>query len=308
MLALVLADLVDRHDARMVEVGGGLGLGVEPPDVGLVGELAGEDHLERDGPVEADLPGLEDDAHAAAGDLADDLVVAEVADADRRGGIGLGRLGWAEVDGGLSRGGRVASSWTAGVAAPGWGKLAASPGRWSAPRRSWRDWSRRGSGVVGGPASGRATVSSDRRSSRSRASSSARSAGRPSSEHVAQIVVDARLASLPPVGLEPSANRVDLTHQLDIKLARWNGFRLAHGGVPRRAWSGSWLIRLATRGYVSSGLNCANFLTGHVTIPQWSEPSAVPSHRARTLRVYGIRKATETTGSAARPYCPNRAC
>ena len=86
MLALVLADLVDRHDARVVEVGGGLGLGVEPPDVGLVGELAGEDHLERDGPVEADLPGLVDDAHAAAGDLADDLVVAEVADA---GGLGL---------------------------------------------------------------------------------------------------------------------------------------------------------------------------------------------------------------------------
>ena len=56
MLALVLADLVDRHDARMVEVGRRLGLGVEPLDVGLVGKLAGEDHLERDGAVEADLP------------------------------------------------------------------------------------------------------------------------------------------------------------------------------------------------------------------------------------------------------------
>ena len=56
MLALVLADLEDRHDAWMVEVGGGLGLGVEAFDVGLVGELAGEDHLERDGPVQADLP------------------------------------------------------------------------------------------------------------------------------------------------------------------------------------------------------------------------------------------------------------
>ena len=48
MLALVLADLEDRHDPRMVEVGGRLGLGVEALDVGLVGELAGEDHLERD--------------------------------------------------------------------------------------------------------------------------------------------------------------------------------------------------------------------------------------------------------------------
>ena len=88
MLALVLADLVDRHDARMVEVGRRLGLGVEPLDVGLVGELAGEDHLERDGPVEADLPRLEDDAHAAAGELADDLVVAEVADAGGFGCVG----------------------------------------------------------------------------------------------------------------------------------------------------------------------------------------------------------------------------
>ncbi len=38
-------------------------------DVGLAGELPGEDHLERDRPVEAGLPGLEDDAHAPAGDL-----------------------------------------------------------------------------------------------------------------------------------------------------------------------------------------------------------------------------------------------
>ena len=86
MLPLVLADLVDRHDPGMIEIGGRLGLGVEAADVGLVGELAGEDHLERDGPVEADLPGLEDDAHAAAGELADDLVVAEIADA--RGAAG----------------------------------------------------------------------------------------------------------------------------------------------------------------------------------------------------------------------------
>ena len=41
---------------------------------------AGPDHLEGDGPVEADLPGLVDDAHAAAAQLAADLVVAEVAD------------------------------------------------------------------------------------------------------------------------------------------------------------------------------------------------------------------------------------
>ena len=87
VLPVVLADLVDRHDAGMVEVGRGLGLGAEPRDVGLVGELPGQDHLEGDGPVEAQLPGLVDDAHAAAGDLAKQLVVAEAtehAGPDRR--------------------------------------------------------------------------------------------------------------------------------------------------------------------------------------------------------------------------------
>ena len=100
MLALVLADLVDRDDARMIEVGRRLGLGIEAEDVGLIGELAGEDHLQRDGPVEAHLPGLKDNAHAAAGDLADDLVVAEVADADRLGCVGIGRSGLAKPRGG----------------------------------------------------------------------------------------------------------------------------------------------------------------------------------------------------------------
>ena len=98
MLALVLPDLEDRHDPRMVEVGGGLGLGVEPLDVVLIGKLAGQDHLEGDGAVEADLPGLEDDAHAAAGDLTVDLVVAEVAHAVAEGrlavatGLAAGRI------------------------------------------------------------------------------------------------------------------------------------------------------------------------------------------------------------------------
>ncbi len=81
MLALVLAHFVDRHDPGMIEVGGGLGLGPEALHIGLIGELAGEDHLQRHRPAKADLGGLKDDAHAAAGDLARDLVVAKVADA-----------------------------------------------------------------------------------------------------------------------------------------------------------------------------------------------------------------------------------
>ena len=61
----------------MVEAGGGLGLGAETADVGVVGELTGQDHLEGDHAIEAELPRLEHDAHATASDLAKDLVVAE---------------------------------------------------------------------------------------------------------------------------------------------------------------------------------------------------------------------------------------
>ena len=68
-LAVVLADLVDRHDARVVEQGDGLGLVLEPAQLVVVGQDAGLDHLEGDGPVEADLAGLVDDAHAAAAQL-----------------------------------------------------------------------------------------------------------------------------------------------------------------------------------------------------------------------------------------------
>jgi hypothetical protein len=58
-------------------------LAAEPPDPGLGGELAGEDHLERQGAFEAHLPRPEDEAHIAAGELTGDLIVAEVSDAGR---------------------------------------------------------------------------------------------------------------------------------------------------------------------------------------------------------------------------------
>ena len=81
---------------------GRLGLEIEAADRGLVGELAGEDHLQRDATVEAHLRGLEDDAHAPAGQLADDLVIAEAADATGARGIGREALRAADiVDGGV---------------------------------------------------------------------------------------------------------------------------------------------------------------------------------------------------------------
>ena len=42
---------------------------LEPLDLLLVGQFAGEDHLHRDDAVEADLTRLVDHPHAAAGDF-----------------------------------------------------------------------------------------------------------------------------------------------------------------------------------------------------------------------------------------------
>ena len=69
MLAFVLADFVDLHDVRVIEVARRLGLLAKPLD-GIVIQPVRQDHLQRNGPVEADLPAAVDDTHAAAGDLA----------------------------------------------------------------------------------------------------------------------------------------------------------------------------------------------------------------------------------------------
>ena len=55
------------------------------------GQLPRENHLEGDGAVQCHLAGLVDHAHAAAADLLQQLVVAEVADARPGGGCGLSR-------------------------------------------------------------------------------------------------------------------------------------------------------------------------------------------------------------------------
>ena len=67
--AVLVADLVDRHDVGVVQLAGQLGLAAKPcPLVGRR-QRAGEDHLERDDPVQRDLPGLVDNPHPAPGDL-----------------------------------------------------------------------------------------------------------------------------------------------------------------------------------------------------------------------------------------------
>ena len=88
--AVVLADLVDRHDVRVVEAG-------RPPRP-RPGSAARSLGRRRAAPAriifratsrfEADLPGPVDDAHAAAGDLLEQLVVAEVPHHTGRGRLG----------------------------------------------------------------------------------------------------------------------------------------------------------------------------------------------------------------------------
>ena len=76
-LAVVDADLVDRHDAGVVEAGGGLRLQAEALHVVSGSELTGEDHFQGNRAVEAHLACFVDDAHAAARNLLQQLVVAK---------------------------------------------------------------------------------------------------------------------------------------------------------------------------------------------------------------------------------------
>ena len=61
--------LVNRDDVLVIEQAGRLDLGIEPFAGAGTFELGRIDGLERHDPVHGDLPGLVDDAHAAAVDL-----------------------------------------------------------------------------------------------------------------------------------------------------------------------------------------------------------------------------------------------
>ena len=75
--AVDAADLVNRDDVGVDELGGGLGLVMEAADVGLVaGERAAE-HLDCHLPTERKLLGQIDFRHPAAAQTAQDLIVAQ---------------------------------------------------------------------------------------------------------------------------------------------------------------------------------------------------------------------------------------
>ena len=71
---VVVADLVNLDDSRVLNLGDRTGLDVEPRDLVTRGMRPGQDHLERDQPIQSNVPGLVDDAHPAAADLGDDHV------------------------------------------------------------------------------------------------------------------------------------------------------------------------------------------------------------------------------------------
>ena len=79
MLALVLPDFEDRHDVRMVEVRRGLCLDIKAPHVPVRGQVGRQNHLDGHDALQACLPGLVYHAHATPRQLADQLVVAEIA-------------------------------------------------------------------------------------------------------------------------------------------------------------------------------------------------------------------------------------
>ena len=71
----VRGDIVDDDDVRVAEGRGGLGLLDEAASALGVGDLAGRQDLDGDGPVEVGVDGLVDRAHAAFTDLFGDPVM-----------------------------------------------------------------------------------------------------------------------------------------------------------------------------------------------------------------------------------------
>ncbi len=75
--APLATDREDRHDIGMMQLGCGLGLGLEPTQLVGIQRRGERQYLQRHLAVERDLLGLVDDPHAAPADLAEDAEVAQ---------------------------------------------------------------------------------------------------------------------------------------------------------------------------------------------------------------------------------------
>ena len=73
-----LADVVDLDDVGVLQAGERRGLGAKAGQVLRAGLEPGQDHLQRHGAIEAELPGLVHDAHAAAAEQPQDLIAGDL--------------------------------------------------------------------------------------------------------------------------------------------------------------------------------------------------------------------------------------
>jgi hypothetical protein len=71
---VVLADLVDLHDMRVLQTRDGLGFGAEALEIGRAGVAAAEDHLEGHQPPQGGVVGFVDDTHAAPAEFGNDFI------------------------------------------------------------------------------------------------------------------------------------------------------------------------------------------------------------------------------------------
>ena len=76
-ISVGLVDLIDLDDVRMPKLADRLGLRLEASEFSPAGVLGRQDHLEGGEPADAAMPGLVDDAHAAAAQDFEDVVVAD---------------------------------------------------------------------------------------------------------------------------------------------------------------------------------------------------------------------------------------
>ena len=86
-----LADVIDLDDVGMPQAGHGLGFLAKALELLRPRVRPGQDHLQGHEPIEPDLPGLVDDTHAAAAELAEDLVIGDHRRLARHGPAGLAR-------------------------------------------------------------------------------------------------------------------------------------------------------------------------------------------------------------------------
>ncbi len=120
--ARVLANFVNWHNPRVIEIRRGLGFGAKPLDFLRRGQLPRQNHLQRDAAIQADLPRLVDSSHPASADLFQQFVISQRSQRpgvrglrSTRRAVTVGRLARWTVHGPVGEGSHVAiQAWRLG--------------------------------------------------------------------------------------------------------------------------------------------------------------------------------------------------